>query len=59
MDPAVDAFGARLIKAGVDVATIKAWSVDPQVGGKSLFDSLEDLNPTPCVEKAATLAKLA
>ena len=55
----MDAFGARLVKAGVDVATIKAWSVDPQVGGKSLFDSLEDLNPAPCVEKAAALAKLA
>ena len=57
-DPAQDAFGARLVKAGVSVKTIQAWSVDPQVGGKSLFDQLEDLDASACVAKAAGLAKL-
>ena len=57
-DPATDAFGARLIKAGVPVKTIQAWSVDPQVGGKSLFDQREDLNAGAGAEKAAGLAKL-
>lgn len=57
-DPAQDAFGARLIKAGVSVKTIQAWSLDPQVGGKSLFDQLEDLDASACVAKASSLAKL-
>ena len=46
---------ARLIKAGVSASTIKAWSVDPQVKGKSLFDQLEDLDSAACVAKAASL----
>jgi hypothetical protein len=54
-DPATDAFGARLIKAGVSVNKIKEWSVDPQVKGKSLFDQLEDLDSAACVAKAAAL----
>jgi hypothetical protein len=57
VDPAVDAFGAALIAAGVSVATIKEWSVDPQVKGKSIFDQLEDLDATECVAKAVALAK--
>ena len=31
VQPEADSFGRRLLKAGVDAATIKAWSVDPQV----------------------------
>ena len=58
-DAATDAFGARLIAAGVPAATIKAWSLDPQVAGKSLFDALEDLDSAACVAKAAALAKSA
>ncbi len=54
-----DAFGAALLAAGVSAPTIKAWSLDPQVGGKSLFDQLEDLDSKECVSKAAQLAKLA
>jgi hypothetical protein len=54
-DPTTDAFGARLIKAGVSVNKIKEWSVDPQVKGKSLFDQLEDLDSAACVAKAAAL----
>jgi hypothetical protein len=54
-DPAKDAFGARLIKSGVSVDTIKKWSVDPQVKGKSLFDQLEDLDTPACAAKAAAL----
>jgi hypothetical protein len=58
VDPTQDAFGARLVKSGVPVETITAWSTDPQVGGKSLFDQLEDLDAGACAEKAAGLAKL-
>ena len=56
-DAASDSFGSRLVKAGVPLQTIKAWSLDPQVAGKSLFDSLEDLDSEPCVAKAALLTK--
>merc|ERR1719482_292233 len=49
-----------MLKAGVSKETILAWSKDPQVpvGGKnaSLFDSLEDMNSTECLEKAAKIA---
>ena len=53
-DCASDAFGAALLTAGVDEATIKAWSVDPQVklpgGGKgSLFDAVEDMDAEDCL----------
>jgi squalene-hopene/tetraprenyl-beta-curcumene cyclase len=44
-----------LIKSGVSVDTIKKWSVDPQVKGKSLFDQLEDLDTPACAAKAAAL----
>lgn len=46
--PEADQFGAALIDAGIPVATINAWTEDPQVpfeGRKqSLFDLLEDTN---------------
>jgi len=55
-----DSYCKALVRAGVKEATIKAWSVDPQVkidGGKkgSLFDQLEDLNVTACTEKMKAL----
>lgn len=55
-----DAFCKALVKAGVKEAVIKAWSVDPQVkleSGKkgSLFDALEDLDASSCLEKAKLL----
>ncbi len=52
-----DPYGARLIKAGVNAETIKKWSIDPQVKGKSLFDQLEDLDSKECTAKAVELAK--
>lgn len=55
--PETDTFGAELIRAGVSVDTIRAWSLDPQVKGKSLFDQLEDLNAPDCVLKAIELNK--
>jgi hypothetical protein len=51
-----DKFGARLIKAGISAETIKKWSQDPQVDGKSLFDSLEDLDCNACIRKCVELA---
>ena len=52
----LDPFGARLVAAGISPDTIKSWSVDPQVKGKSLFDQLEDTDAEECVEKAKALA---
>jgi len=55
-----DAFGAAMIKAGIPVDTIMAWTKDPQVefeGAKgSLFDYLEDLNCDECLAKAMKIA---
>jgi hypothetical protein len=51
-----DSFGAKLLAAGVSADTIKEWSVDPQVKGKSLFDQLEDMDTAECVSTAVTLA---
>jgi len=59
-----DAFCKALVAAGVKEATIKAWSVDPQVkldaSGKkgSLFDSMEDMDTTANLAKAKTLNSL-
>ena len=53
--PQQDEFGIKLIKSGVSPSTIKEWSVDPQVHGKSLFDQLEDLDADECVDKAVQL----
>jgi len=55
-----DAFCAALVKAGVKEATIKHWSVDPQVnlgGGKkgSMFDSVEDMDCSTSMEKLKKL----
>jgi len=57
VDAAADPFGARLIAAGVPANTIKEWSVDPQVKGKSLFDQLEDADSDVCIERAKELVK--
>lgn len=57
-----DAFGKKLLDAGVSEEMIKAWSVDPQVniGDKkaSIFDQLEDLDLEECAAKAVELSKL-
>ena len=50
-----DSFGSKLIAAGVTPDTIRAWSVDPQVKGRSLFDSLEDLDCDACIARAVEL----
>jgi len=56
-----DGFGKQLLSNGISLATIKAWSVDPQVqvdadGTKgSLFDALEDMNVGDCLAKAKML----
>lgn len=56
-----DAFGRALLAAGIPEATIKEWSVDPQVSfeGKkqSLFDLLEDLDSAACIAKCVEIAK--
>jgi len=54
-DPETDSFGAAAIAAGISVETLRAWSVDPQVKGKSVFDQLEDTNAAECLEKLVAL----
>lgn len=45
-----DLFGARLIaETGISKEKIAAWSVDPQVNGKSIFDQLEDKDSEECI----------
>eukprot|EP01064_Diplonema_japonicum_P038945 TRINITY_DN962_c0_g1_i1.p1 TRINITY_DN962_c0_g1~~TRINITY_DN962_c0_g1_i1.p1 ORF type:complete len:355 (+),score=112.34 TRINITY_DN962_c0_g1_i1:54-1118(+) len=59
-----DKFGSAAVEAGVSKSTIKAWSVDPQVPTgvakekKSLFDQLEDLDATPCLNKMVRISSL-
>lgn len=55
-DVAADDFGKELLEAGVPLDTIKAWSVDPQVKGKSIFDQLEDMDADACKAKIIELA---
>lgn len=52
-----DPFGAAMVAAGIPVAMIKEWSVDPQVKGKSIFDQLEDTDAEECLAKAVELSK--
>ena len=54
--PEADLFGARLIaETGISNEKIAAWSVDPQVNGKSIFDQLEDTDSAECIEKIKKL----
>jgi nucleoside diphosphate kinase len=54
--PEADLFGARLItETGMPKDKIAAWSVDPQVNGKSIFDQLEDLDSAECIAKMKKL----
>merc|ERR1712157_67017 len=56
-----DPFGRALLQFGIRKATINSWSVDPQVkveeAGKmgSLFDQLEDMNASACLDKVKAL----
>jgi hypothetical protein len=54
---AEDPYGKELIAAGISEATLKDWSVDPQVKGKSIFDQLEDMDSAACTAKAVELSK--
>jgi len=50
-----DAFGKALLSSGISAETIKAWSVDPQVKGGSVFDALEDMQASDCLATAVKL----
>ena len=59
-----DSFGAALLSKGISAETLAAWTVDPQValpgaGGKkgSLFDALEDMDLSACVDKCLAIAE--
>jgi len=58
-----DPFSRAMLGARVPRGVMKAWSVDPQIkieGDKmgSIFDSVEDMDATPCLDKIVDLAKL-
>ncbi len=55
VNPTEDPFGQAAIARGITVETLKAWSVDPQVKGKSVFDQLEDTNAQECLDLLAAL----
>lgn len=50
-----DAFGAKLLARGISEETLKAWTLDPQVKGNSLFDSFEDIDCDQVLAKAVEL----
>jgi hypothetical protein len=63
-----DPFGSALIAAGLKEETLKAWAADPQVvpppvdsgvgqHSASLFDLLEDLDASVCLERCAAVAR--
>jgi hypothetical protein len=57
-----DAFGLAILSKGIFLATLKEWSLDPQVelsgGGKgSVFDALEDMDHDECLEALENLHK--
>ena len=61
---AADAFGKRLLGAGLSEETIRAWAVDPRVplpggGTGSLFDALEDLDLEECIGKAIEIGAVS
>ncbi len=57
VDPAEDSFGKLALNAGISAETLKEWSVDPVVKGKSIFDQLEDMDVDACLAKMVELAK--
>lgn len=57
VEPENDIFGAQCLAAGIPAATLKEWSVDPQVKGKSIFDQLEDKDVADCLAKMVELSK--
>jgi len=60
-----DNFGKAMLDAGISESMIRDWGVDPQVavdaeGTKgSLFDALEDINATECIEKSVELCSFS
>ncbi len=52
-----DPFGSAVLNSGISQETIIAWSRDPQVKGKSIFDQLEDLDAESCLKKMLLLAE--
>eukprot|EP01039_Chlorochromonas_danica_P000497 gene497-536_t len=55
LTPHEDAFGAACLSAGLSEETLKAWSRDPQVNGRSVFDQLEDTDAAECIKRLVAL----
>lgn len=52
-----DVFGMALLQSGVSQSKIDWFCTNPSVGGKPLFDIVEDTNTTECLASLVGLAK--
>ncbi|CAE7714842.1 unnamed protein product, partial [Symbiodinium microadriaticum] len=59
MPIAEDTFGRKLLGVGIMAEIISAWSCDPAVNGKSIFDTLEALDCGECIVKALVAYSLS
>jgi nucleoside diphosphate kinase len=50
-----DPFGAKLLDRGITEETIKAWTLDPQVKGRGVFDTFEDVDCNECLDLAVEM----
>ena len=53
-----DPFGAQVLALPLAAETIKDWCKDPQVGGRSVFDALEDTDSPECLKLLEGLKNL-
>jgi hypothetical protein len=51
-----DPFGSLI---AAPAASIKEWCLDPQVGGKGVFDTLEDTDSPECLKRLEDLQKIS
>ena len=47
-----DVFGRKLLGVGITAETLLLWGRDPLVNGRSIFDTLEELNSGECIAEA-------
>jgi len=53
--PESDPFGVKLLDRGISADTIRAWTLDPQVKGRGVFDSFEDIDCDEVLAKAVEM----
>jgi hypothetical protein len=52
VDAKSDLFAKGMLAEGIGIDTLKAWTADPAVNGKSIFDTLEDMDAQECLAQA-------